>query len=177
MVVFCCAYMVEQDGRKIMTAVLGTFSDFKLIRSRSCVQIVIEIPIEAADQALKTLGGLPQPGQERWLGVAQAPKDREKPVQPVIPKGAAKPFRELKLAAQAGIRCEDVKFQLFLIRTIIEPYPDKNDWTAADEVRKRCGVTSRAEFDTAPLAGERWRRLEDQYQSWLADQRAEEYRR
>jgi hypothetical protein len=42
-------------------ATQGTFSDFRLIKGRKVCQIVIEVPIEQADQALAALGGLPQP--------------------------------------------------------------------------------------------------------------------
>lgn len=60
-----------------MTAIQATFSDFKLIKSRSVVQLVLELPIEAADAALASLGGIPQPGMERWVAVAPLNLDSE----------------------------------------------------------------------------------------------------
>ena len=57
-------------------AVLGTFADCKILKTRSVLQIIVEIPIEQADEALKALGGIPQPSEERWCGIALAPKER-----------------------------------------------------------------------------------------------------
>jgi hypothetical protein len=36
-------------------AIKGTFSDFKLIKTRKLAQLIIEIPIELADSALAAL--------------------------------------------------------------------------------------------------------------------------
>ena len=151
-----------------MSAVLGCFSDFRLIRSRSVAQIIVEVPIEAADEALKALAGFPMPGTERWVGVALAPKDRKEEPKPEKVKNI-RTFSELPYSAQAGIRCGDVRFQMFLSETANPPFPAAMD--AADEVRRRCNVTSRAEFDSQALAGERWRQLEAQYQAWETDQK------
>ena len=45
-----------------MAAIKATFSDFKLIKTRKVAQLVMEIPVEQADAALKALGGLHQSG-------------------------------------------------------------------------------------------------------------------
>src|SRR4051794_33494293 len=55
----------------VPAAIQGTFADFKLVKTRRTVQIVIEVPIEQADQALAALGGLPQPAEEKWVAVAR----------------------------------------------------------------------------------------------------------
>lgn len=52
-------------------AIAGTFADFKLIKTRSACQLVIEVAIENADAALSALGGVPQPGQEKPVAVAR----------------------------------------------------------------------------------------------------------
>ena len=60
------------EGDEMNPAVTqGTFADFKLIKSRSTAQLVIEIPIEAADAALLALGGVPLPGKECWVAIAR----------------------------------------------------------------------------------------------------------
>lgn len=41
----------------LVGAFKGTFSDLKLIKTRSVAQVVIEIPIEEADKALSPPGG------------------------------------------------------------------------------------------------------------------------
>jgi hypothetical protein len=47
--------------------ITGSFADFKLVKTRGVVQVITEIPIEEADQALESLGGIPVPGKERHV--------------------------------------------------------------------------------------------------------------
>jgi hypothetical protein len=136
-------------------AIQATFSDVKLIRSRKVCQIILEIPLEQADAALSTLGGIPQPHSERWVALARlnghAPEpksDKEK-----------QRWENLKLSMQAGIRCEEKAFQRFLgVELAVN---------AADEVRQICGVDSRSGLNDNPAAAERWRDLDRSYQAWL----------
>ena len=52
-------------------AIAGTFADLRTVKTRGICQLVIELPIEQADHALEMLGGVPQPGKEKWVGVAR----------------------------------------------------------------------------------------------------------
>lgn len=54
-----------------MTAFRAAYSDWKVVKTRSCVQVVFEVPIELADEAYKVLGGMPQPSKSVWCGVAR----------------------------------------------------------------------------------------------------------
>jgi hypothetical protein len=47
----------------------GTYSDFKLVKTRSVVQVIVEFPIEEAQQVLESLGGLPMPGKEEHVSL------------------------------------------------------------------------------------------------------------
>jgi hypothetical protein len=49
--------------------ITGTFHDFKLIKTRGYVQVIIEVPIEQGDRVLESLGGLPVTGKERHVCV------------------------------------------------------------------------------------------------------------
>jgi hypothetical protein len=49
----------------------GVFTDFKLVKTRNVAQVIVEVPIEAADHALATLGGLPRADQSPWVAVAR----------------------------------------------------------------------------------------------------------
>lgn len=141
----------------------GTFADFKLIKGRKVAQVVIEVPIEEADAALRALGGVPMPHLDRWCAVAllrdgpAALVSAGKPM-PIEPEGtapslmvAARPWRETKFSQQAGILCADLDFQTWLGVT--------DGAGAAASVRDRCGVASRAELDRDPDAAERWLKL------------------
>jgi len=52
----------------------AVYSDWKLIKTRKCVQVVFEIPVEAADHAYKVLGGMPHYEKSDWFGIARMKK-------------------------------------------------------------------------------------------------------
>ena len=136
----------------------ATFSKAVPVVTRSTVQFVFEVPVEggAADRALAALGGFPEAGKETWVAIARLdPKattsDPDKP--------------KFSLTQQAGIACNDQRFRSFLD----EKYgPESDPFATAEEaaeaVRDLCHVKSRAEFDTDPAAGERWRKLYAEFQ-------------
>lgn len=138
-------------------AIRGTFSDFRLVKSRSVAQLVVEIKIEEADAALATLGGLPQPASERWVALAALnvtsikPKERQR-------------WADLKAAAQAGTRCGEPAFQKFL-QSI--NYEVRNSDEAAEAVRHYCNVDSRRQLNLDPVAADAWRELERAFQVWM----------
>lgn len=152
-------------------AILATFSDAKAIKGRSVFQIVLEIPIEEADKALKILGGWPQPAESRWVGVALAPKDRVKG-EAIVPEFEKpkdrRPFNTLPLSQQAVLRCKDAKFWDFLSwlynRSIL------SEEAAAKTVRVACAVASRGEFNQDHTAAARWKDLDRQFSEWMTDQ-------
>jgi hypothetical protein len=127
----------------------GTFADFRLIKGRKVCQIVIEVPIEQADQALAALGGLPQPATEAWVAIARLEtKERVVPLKP----------DNTKLSLEAGMRCRDPLFQRYL--------EVSNEEEAVEAVRRECGVLSRAGLNTDPEAAMAWRTLDGQFLAW-----------
>lgn len=50
------------------------YVDLKVIKTRRAVQIVFEIPLEAADHAIKCLGGMPDNDKSIWFGIAKMEK-------------------------------------------------------------------------------------------------------
>lgn len=158
-----------------MTAIAGTFSDCKLVKSRSVMQLVIEVPIEQADAALKALGGVPLPGKERWVGIAPL-QDKPSPAasaldEPAPSEQPKRNFHELSPASQAAIKCTDPNFRRFL--TERNPsgglYPTGDD--AAEEVRRICGVQSRALLNSNPPAQRRWQLLVAEYEDYRLGRR------
>lgn len=142
-------------------AIQATFADFRLIKGRKQAQLVLEIPIEEADNALAVLGGIPQPQSDCWVAVARLngvakptpePKEKQK-------------WEDLKLSMQAGIRCEEPGFWKYLQREHFCKVGNADD--AAADVRYICGVDSRSGLNDNPEAAKRWRDLERSYQTWL----------
>jgi hypothetical protein len=136
-------------------AIQATFSDVKLIRSRKVCQLVLEIPLEQADAALATLGGIPQPHSERWVALARLNGYAPEPK----PDKDRKRWEDVKLSMQAGMRCEEKAFQTFMSA--------KDAEQCARSVRDYCGVDSRSGLNDNPSAAERWRDLDRSYQAWL----------
>jgi hypothetical protein len=144
-------------------AIKATFSDFRLIKGRKQAQLVLEIPIEEADNALAALGGIPQPQSDHWVAVARL-------------NGVAKPepelkekrrWEDLKLSMQASIRCNEPAFHEFLLLK----WPgfqeiDTSD-QAASALRIMLNVGSRSGLNTDPVAAEQWKDLDRSYQAWL----------
>lgn len=155
-----------------MTAIAGTFSDFKLVKTRGVAQLVIEVPVEQAYAALEALGGLPMPDQERWVGIAPLAAAPQTQLAPQLGKGQEKesrPFHTLPPSQQAAIKCGDPDFLLWLVKVRLlnvaegrDPGPDD----AAEAVRRVCGVTSRAQITADPRAAQVWRNMLSSYEDY-----------
>jgi hypothetical protein len=165
----------------------GTYSDFKIIRSRKVAQLIIEVPIEQA-QALITALGLPNPAEETWVAVArlkpQTPAKEETPPTASYERLRALPedgsdfivekptasvephrrFEELPYSQQAFLRCYDMGFRDFLRNEGHGPVPDAE--AAAAVVRYLCGVKSRADIRPGTEAEKLWLRLNTKYMFW-----------
>jgi len=138
----------------------GTFADFKLIKTRSVVQIVIEMPIEHGPTVIAAFG-LPSPGAEIPVAVARmaAPGtiEHEEPTHP------PRRFGEMPRSQQAGIRCGEAAFQRFLSEAVGEPVPSPEK--AAEIVREQCDVRSRSDLNGAGAAA--WDRLSTDFAIWM----------
>jgi hypothetical protein len=144
-------------------ALRACFSDFRLIKGRKQAQLVLEIPIEEADNALAVLGGIPQPQSDCWVAVARL-------------NGVAKPepepkekrkWDDLKLSMQAGIRCEEPAFWRFINESYSGYRPITDQEAAATFVRRECQVDSRSGLNTSRHSAMVWQDLEKSYQAWL----------
>lgn len=90
----------------------------------------------------------------RWQVVVVQLGDDDQPVTPEKPKGGP-------ISQRAGMLCGDERFQRWVGRSAIEAVAFGGN--AADWLRARCGVESRAELDGNPEAAERFRQLETEY--------------
>lgn len=154
-----------------MTAFQATYSDFKLIRTRKVVQIVLEVPVEQSSAVLEILGGMPNPAAEKWVGVAPLQPDAAQPRQETKPRpdGAKRDWRDIPPAQRAGIRIGQTLFAAFLK----EERPD--DWHEApdadDCLKLICGVDSKRELATNHKALTMFNLLDSAFQAWEAKER------
>jgi hypothetical protein len=134
------------------------YSDWKLIRTRKVVQIVLEVPIEEADAAYQVLGGMPNPAESFWCAVA-----RLKPDAPE--KKTKREWHELPPAQQAGIRCNEPAFAAFLRECWPTAWVQYGDPAAV--VRHICRVQSRSQIKPDnPESVRAWQALNNAYQFW-----------
>lgn len=80
-----------------------------------------------------------------------------------------KPFDTLPLPQQAGIRCGDAQYAMFLMDTYPSTAAKYNE--AADVIRDLCGVPSRAELASDKEAVSKWNSIEANYQDWLTERK------
>lgn len=155
-----------------MSAIAATFSDLKVVKSRSVGQLVLEVPIEKLDEALTILGGVPKPGNEVWVGVARLAATPE----PKAPKSepTRQRFVDLPPSQQAALKCADADFQRFLADAYPTAWQDGRsahpnagtgaELTAAAVVRWKCGVGSRSALNMDKTAAAKWAALMTKYE-------------
>lgn len=151
--------------------ILGSYADLKIIKTRSVVQIVVEVPLERGREVTELLG-LPQPNAEVPVVVARmdAEKLRQEPAQIAHDNDDArdedgKPPRPLSQVS--AILCNIVAFRRFIMEQYEGwdqiPTPDE----AADWVREQCGVQSRRQFDTDDVAAANFKNIRSKYWAWM----------
>lgn len=160
----------------IAASFAACYSDWKLIRTRKTVQIVLEIPVEKSNEAYSALGGMPNAGEEIWVAVARldpskiksgdSTPDRESDGQLGRSPGSRshKPVApDKRLAQRAGILCADPLFQKWLgeIENVI-----MDERHAANYVRNYCEVDSRSKIIPGTAAGRDFEVLEGKFLGW-----------
>lgn len=145
------------------TAVIsGDFCTFRHVQGRKVLQIVIEVPAEAAGSVFAKLG-MPGSGEGIPVAVARLQTPSEPIAKPEAPKERL-PFTELPYSTQAAIRCGEPDFQRFLKE--MHPQRWALEESAPTAVRSLMGVETRAHIARGTEAGKRWQALEAEYYVW-----------
>jgi len=151
-----------------MTAISAAFADFRIIKGRKVAQLIFETPLEAADEALRMLGGLPRPDAERWVGIAPLvgkPKAEQQPEAPPPEPEKVKesvPFRDKPRSQQAGILLNDPQFRAWW------GPDDGSEWNAAEADRAlkvQLHIASKRDLDQPGPAADAWDRLVATYRA------------
>ncbi len=151
----------------------ATYSDWKLIRSRGVVQLVFEVPVEAAGEAYDVLGGMPDQAKSVWCAVARLqPPQQEaaKPQPAVLPHilqsqaGAT----GKSYAQRIAMLCQAPAFRAFLRENNIlcDGHSVVSTDDAAQAIRQYCEVASRSEICAGTAAGHRWLLLDSARLAW-----------
>ena len=132
-------------------AIQGDYVDLRFVKGRKVCQVVIEIPIEAGESFVASFG-TPNPAN----GVPVALARIQVGAQPVA-EPERKQWDELSLAQQAGILCSDKQFQNW--------GGFMNAEHAAQWLRDRCHISSRADLDKNLDAARTFREINSQYRA------------
>lgn len=133
----------------------ATFSEWRMVKGRKVLQIICEVPLEAQGAVFGALGA-PMPDRETWVAIARL-RGEQKPV--ALPEAP----RTGSLSQQAGILCGESAFQRWVAETTgVAEGPVE----AAEFVRAKCQVKSRADFDKDFEAARRFRDLRADYDIW-----------
>lgn len=124
----------------------GAYADFKLVKTRGVVQMVIEVPIEQAREVVDMFG-IPNPASEISVAVAALVENVRGPEK--------RKFEDMKASQQAGILCHDRRFQ---------------EWCGCDDaastarvVKAVCRVETRADLATNQEAADQWVKMVSRY--------------
>ena len=134
----------------------GTDADFKIVKTRSVAQFVVEIPLEQADAAIQMFG-LPKASVEQWVAIAAL---REQAV--------AKNQEGAEAIKLAGMLCNNPEFGVFLRDEMRMPEVNPTDnESVAQGLRATLGIKSRTEFHADDDARLAFNRLKGEYDKWL----------
>ena len=130
----------------------GTFSDLKTVKTRSVVQMIIEVPIERGKQVVEVFG-FPQPGAEIPVAVARLydKGDDEESLPPEEPKRPSERWADIPRVKRAGILCSDEAFQKW---ARVQGKKHGFEWVvdkigARGFVLTECGVDRRRDLDNS----------------------------
>lgn len=136
----------------------GTYSDFKIIKSRNVAQVIIEIPLEIANDFI-SMFGVPRPDEEIWVAIAELNR------RVLESRGEA-----TKAIQQAGMLCKNKVFGGWLRDH--RGCPDVNpesDESIADGLRAILGIRSRTEFHNSPDLVKAFNRLKGEFDSYIVE--------
>lgn len=161
-------------------AFAGTYSDLKLVKTRSVAVVHIEIPIEQAKDFVAVFG-MPLPGSERPVALAllnaspgaetpsASPDTGQQRGEPGKPQTPRKHWSEMSRAQQAGILCCEFGFGKWLMGRTSFTSDD-----VAQSLRNRLGIGSRADIDDNPEAARAFDAIVSRYRmdtGQMAEQR------
>jgi len=151
--------------------ICAVYADFKLIKTRGCVQIIFELPLAESRHALEVVGGMPDFAVERRFAIARLQNDAGKVSRPRAEAAGLKapatgqPSTDKRMARQAALCCKDPVFWAFL-REMQGQKQVFSEEAATNCVREFCTVTSRADIKPDTEAGEYWNDLRSRFLAW-----------
>lgn len=130
-----------------MRVIRARYADWRPVKGRKVLQIVLEVPLEQQGDILTMLGA-PLPDRDLWVAVARISDEQNEQA-----------FKGGELARRAGILANDPAFQKW---ASVDGSP-----AAGSFIRTRCGIESRRMIDHDEKAQVAFFDMTTEYQTWL----------
>src|SRR6185312_1949771 len=146
-----------------LAVIKATFSDWRTVKGRKQLQLIIEVPLEQQREVLERLGA-PNGENPLWCAIAMLTKEaaHPKPIDLSKSERGKELYRSKDAMEQAAIRacilCEDLKFQLWASKHSVPGITDTASW-----LRFKLNVHSRNEISSSDRAYNKFLELEAQY--------------
>lgn len=146
-------------------AISGCFADYRLVKSRSVLQLVVEVPVERQEEAFAALG-YPVPGAEIHVALARlvtTPEPKAASDRSIQGRAryAASTERQQALVRSAQYP-KDARFRKWAVE---RGYED-TEAAAIEFIRYECDVKSRREIEENDGAHRRFLAMETDYKIW-----------
>lgn len=142
-------------------AIKAAYHDYKRVLGRKVLQIILEVPLEQESDVHAKIG-YPSPDGSTWVALARLSANAE---MVGASEKSKRQWSDMPRSKQAGIAAKDPEFVRYLWAAH-RMNDDATDEAVAQFIRLRCGVSSRANLDTMPTAGDLWDKLYSDYQLW-----------
>src|SRR5262245_26819021 len=145
-------------------AIQGTYSDYRRVKGRKVLQLIVEVPIEQAPEVHAAFGE-PSPDGTTWVAVARINPNHDQLREQLVGSVEMERRRGGRLAQRAGLMCQEPYFWRFLSDRCGHLIQDAIE--AADVMRDLLKIGSRADLDHDPVAADAFRRLDREYGAWV----------
>lgn len=154
-----------------LAVIQATFCDFRIVKGRKQAQLVFELPLEMAQDAITKLG-MPQPSDPAWCAIALL--NREAAAPPSPDKSAAarergkEQYRQKDAMEQAAVRavllCKDKTFQQWMAELRDASWhATKGEEYCSAQMRNYLEIASRRDIGSNDRAYQAFLALETQF--------------
>jgi hypothetical protein len=148
------------------------YVEWKMVKTRSALQLVFEVPLEAQETVMRALG-TPLPGRSNPVAIARLlPADERSNVVQIEDRRPvdSEPGRTPRPLSQvAAFLCTVQAFKCYIFEKALGFDHVPNTDEATDWLRSVCQVKSRRELDSDEQAARRFRDIRTGYDVWLKD--------
>ncbi len=146
------------------------YVEWKMVKTRKALQLIFEVPLEHQAKVQAALG-TPMPDTSSPVAIARldlsAAQQEPAQIEHANDDADDEPHKPPRPLSQvAGMLCNTPTFQQFICEQSEGWDHRPTSVEAADWLRANCGINSRTELNTHPVAAERFRKIRADYNAW-----------